>query len=311
MRDDIQSRARGRWTGILAAIGINREHLKNKGGPCPICGGKDRFRFDDRRGDGTWICNRCGAGNGFQMIMRLKTCNFHDAVLLIEKEIGAAPVRLPPPTIEDEGRKERLQAIWTRAAPLEGPDAASRYLASRGIVIKPPPTAVRFIQELPYYDGKIRTYFPTMIAKVVAPDNSSATLHRTFLNEQGTKAFVLGDKCKMLMPGKIPTGGAVRLGPADETLGVAEGIETALSAAQLHHMTVWACLSAGALLKWQPPESTRRIVIFGDRDESFCGQMTSYSLAYRLKTMRRMLTIEVAFPSGQFKDFNDELRACC
>jgi putative DNA primase/helicase len=114
----------------------------------------------------------------------------------------------------------------------------------------------------------------------------------------------------MLFPGKIPVGGAVRLGPADVKMGVAEGIETALSAAQLFGFSVWACLSAGALVKWEPPPGARSIVIFGDRDESFCGQMTSYSLAYRLKTMYRSLTeIEVRFPVDGFGDFNDQLCA--
>ena len=31
---------------------------ERKAGPCPLCAeGKDRFRFDDREGKGTWICN--------------------------------------------------------------------------------------------------------------------------------------------------------------------------------------------------------------------------------------------------------------
>jgi putative DNA primase/helicase len=307
---EIKARARGRWQGILAAIGIHREQLQNKHGPCPLCGGKDRFRFDDLQGDGTWICNRCGSGDGFSLVRKLKGVDFLGAVELIEREIGAAPVRLPKPTQEDPGRRDRLQSIWTHAVPLSGPDTASRYLASRGITIKPPANAVRFVADLPYYDGKIRAYFPTMIAKVVAPDNSAATLHRTYLDKSGTKAFVLGDKCKMLFPGKIPVGGAVRLGPVQGRMGVAEGIETALSAAQLFGISVWACLSAAALMKWEPPPGVRQIVIFGDRDDSFCGQMTSYSLAYRLKTMYRSLTeIEVHFPAGNFGDFNDQLCA--
>ncbi|EGJ8043042.1 DNA primase, partial [Escherichia coli] len=40
--------ARGHWSSILPALGVNV--LKNRHQPCPVCAGKDRFRFDDREG---------------------------------------------------------------------------------------------------------------------------------------------------------------------------------------------------------------------------------------------------------------------
>ena len=45
--------ASGRWHGILTALGVPQEFLTGKHGPCPICGGKDRFRFDNKNGRGT------------------------------------------------------------------------------------------------------------------------------------------------------------------------------------------------------------------------------------------------------------------
>ena len=57
-------RARGRWREILPLFGIAPHFLVNKHGPCPICGGKDRFRFDDKDGSGSYFCNVCRAGNG-------------------------------------------------------------------------------------------------------------------------------------------------------------------------------------------------------------------------------------------------------
>lgn len=40
------SHALGHWPRILPALGI--QVLKNRHQPCPVCGGSDRFRFDDR-----------------------------------------------------------------------------------------------------------------------------------------------------------------------------------------------------------------------------------------------------------------------
>ena len=40
--------AKGRWKEILPALGIDPKFLQNRHGPCPICGGDDRFRWDDR-----------------------------------------------------------------------------------------------------------------------------------------------------------------------------------------------------------------------------------------------------------------------
>ena len=39
--------AQGRWREILSALGIDESYLRTKPGPCPICGGKDRFRWDN------------------------------------------------------------------------------------------------------------------------------------------------------------------------------------------------------------------------------------------------------------------------
>lgn len=80
-REDIplKDRARGRWHGILQALGVDRQFLNDKHGPCPVCGGKDRFRFDDRDHRGTFFCSFCGAGDGVTLVMRVKGLDFKTA----------------------------------------------------------------------------------------------------------------------------------------------------------------------------------------------------------------------------------------
>jgi len=78
------SASRHRWEEILFQLGIDLPRL-NKHGPCPCCGGKDRFRFDDKDGRGTWFCNQCGNGDGLDLIVKVKKCNPLQATKLISE----------------------------------------------------------------------------------------------------------------------------------------------------------------------------------------------------------------------------------
>ncbi len=65
--------ARGRWGEVLGRLGINGALLRPTHGPCPGCGGRDRFRFDDQNGEGTFLCSQGGqgnlAGNGLALLL--------------------------------------------------------------------------------------------------------------------------------------------------------------------------------------------------------------------------------------------------
>ncbi len=50
--EDLRELCRGRWPSIFHSLGINFR-MDGKHGPCPFCGGKDRFRFSDKDGYGT------------------------------------------------------------------------------------------------------------------------------------------------------------------------------------------------------------------------------------------------------------------
>jgi putative DNA primase/helicase len=70
-RHQTLDRAHDRWPEILSRFGIDRRFLRNRHGPCPVCGGKDRFRFDDLHGSGSHYCNQCGASRGHGAGIRL------------------------------------------------------------------------------------------------------------------------------------------------------------------------------------------------------------------------------------------------
>src|SRR5215467_14624886 len=82
-------RARGRWREILPLFGIDSRFLKNKHGPCPLCGGKDRFRFDDKNGEGTYYCNQCGPGPGVMLLRKKHRWDHATACREIERILGS------------------------------------------------------------------------------------------------------------------------------------------------------------------------------------------------------------------------------
>lgn len=57
----VRDLSRGRWHTILGKLGYTVSSDPKAHTPCPICGGTDRFRFDDIDGKGTYICSQ---GNG-------------------------------------------------------------------------------------------------------------------------------------------------------------------------------------------------------------------------------------------------------
>lgn len=307
LHEPLKDRAIGRWPSILSAVGVGSHHLKNKHGPCPMCGGKDRFRFDDKGGRGTWICSQCGAGDGIELVKRFLGTDFKTAAVEIEKHVGSAPVMRISGQVENDGRtRDEMIAMWKRGRPISLDDAAGRYLNLRtGLRSFPPSSCLRFSPDERYTEAKARpTWHPTMLALIQPSDaaiasGEKAALHRTYLSPEGGKAEVLSPR-KMM--GSVPSGAAVRLMECDDTLGIAEGIETALSAAEIFNVPTWAALNAGLLERWTPPASVRTVFVFGDNDVSNTGQAAAYTLAARLKTKGIEVFVELP-PRGQ--DWND------
>lgn len=309
-REPIWDRARGRWPGILTALGVPAKALRNKHGPCPVCGGKDRFRFDDKGGNGTFICSQCGAGNGVKLVQMLKGgCDFKTAAQEIEKHVGSAAVMSTDKgqRQDDQKRRDEMSALWKRAKAITLDDAAGFYLNARTGITAFPKNLRQVADERYAEDGVRPTWHPAMIARVDPSDTARAAgeraaIHCTYLNAEGGKADV-GSPRKMM--GAMPTGAAVRLMPHENVLGIAEGIETAISASILFDVPVWAALTADLLQAWEPPAGVETVMVFGDNDHSLTGQAAAFTLGRRLKAKR--LSAFVELPQRMGSDWNDVL----
>jgi putative DNA primase/helicase len=285
-------RATGRWREILPQLGIKTRFLVNRHGPCPLCGGKDRFRWDDRDGTGSYYCNQCGPGPGILLVRKLRGWDHATACRAIDEIIG----RDPPPQREPEQlsrrREKSAEHLLAEAA---DHTIVRRYLTSRGLHTFP--NVLLGHRRLAYLeDGRFIGHLPAMLAPVVGPDGELRSVHRTYLGA------VPGKRKKLLST--VGTGAAIRLFEPTDQLGIAEGIETAIAAHELFGVPTWATISASIMEGFEPPAVVQRLVIFGDNDSKFGGQKSAYTLAHRL---HRELVVEVKIPTEPGTDWLDVL----
>lgn len=300
-----RSRARGKWNGILKELGVPDKALTGKHGPCPICqAGKDRFRFDNKDGYGSWICNQCGSGDGIDLAMKITGKPFKVVAALIDEMVGGIRAQSPALPLNDEWMRRLKCEVINQAQPLAEGDLVAVYLRGRGLVVPPFPSALQFVARLNDGDGALR---PCMVASIRDQQGRGVSLHRTFLTSDGTRKAEMASPRK-LMPGSLPKGVSVRLADFQEgePLGIAEGIETALSASALFGMPVWAALDASKLEGWRPPRGCKAITIFGDNDRNYTGQRAAYGLARRLTNEGMQVQVEIPKPPGA--DWNDILK---
>ena len=295
MRETV-SNAFGRWPGILQAMGMDAKFLRDVHGPCPLCAGKDRWRFDDK-GNGMWFCSKCGAGDGFQLLQKWRGWTFKEAADEVDKVLGTVTIPEATPKQERTAEDKRafMRALWKASRPIQDGDPAWAYLARRCGDIRGLVGDLRYHPALKHAaDGGMH---PALLSPMGWDGQRFNGVHRTYLTPDGRKASV--DPVRM----SYGDMGAIRLGPAAECMGIAEGIETALCAAIRSGLPVWSAVCANGLESWDPPQVAQRIVIFGDNDANFVGQAAAFALAKRL--MGKGLEVRVEIPPVVGSDWAD------
>ena len=303
MSDTMQA-AIGRWAGILEHFGIDAMYLRNVHQSCPLCqDGKDRWRWDDKDGRGTFYCTHCGSGDGMKLLMQWKGWTFAEAAKQVDAIIGNIPVQTVRAKPDAADRLARIGNSLKSAAGSINP--VRLYLRSRHIETLPG-DALRLIPSMRYYeDGKHIGDYPAMVAPVLSSDGTLATYHVTYLTTEGRKAPVTAQK--KLISSVGDSGPAIRLSPIKAHIGVAEGIETALAVTALYGFPCWAVINASLMEQFIPPQGVRAVSICADHDANFTGQKSAYTLANRLDMSG--YRARVLIPQTEGQDFADVLAA--
>ncbi|MBI3453991.1 MAG: toprim domain-containing protein [Rhodospirillales bacterium] len=332
----------------LVEIVRRRTALKLKNGThqglCPFHReGTPSFHVYD---DGHYHCFGCGAhGDLFKFVMTTERLSFREAMERLETEgklavaAGSTVARQRERVLraELERRADMTLAagrVWQQSVPLGPGDPAWLYLEGRGIEmarIAPAlsPDVLRFHPGLSHKDfigahGQPLKKWPGLVARVVDAGERFLGVHRTYLDPPDGRGVVrrsddIKRGCQKMSLGPVACG-AIRLFPvpASGPLGLAEGIEDALSVTQLIGPPCWSCLDAGKLAAVRLPFEVGAVAIYADKDQpqvdegrEWAPEGIGLKRARQLKARleRDGVKVRIFVAAGECKDFNDELTA--
>ncbi|WAH51792.1 toprim domain-containing protein [Pseudescherichia vulneris] len=283
----------GHWPRILPALGV--KVIKNRHQACPVCGGSDRFRFDDKEGRGTWFCNRCGAGDGLKLVEKVFGVSASEAAGKVDALTGnlppVAPEVIAVAEAETDAGRKAAAAMAVKLMKKTHTATGNAYLAHKGF-----PDHECLTLTDTHKTGGV-TYCAGDLA-VPLYDDKSALVNVQLIRlvgDKGIKRTLKGGQVKgawHIIEGQKQTG---------KRLWIAEGYATALTVHHLTGETVMVALSSVNLLSLASLARQKypacQIVLAADRDLNGDGQSKAAAAAGACEGV-------VALPSV-FGDWND------
>ncbi|EAA5652766.1 primase-helicase zinc-binding domain-containing protein [Salmonella enterica subsp. enterica] len=262
----------GHWPNILPALGV--KVIKNRHQACPVCGGSDRFRFDDKEGRGTWFCNQCGAGDGLKLVEKVFGVTPSEAAGRVNAVTGnlspVAPEVIAAAETETNADRQAAAALAVRLMEKTRPATGNAYLTRKGF-----PGRECLTLTTTHKTGGV-TF---RAGDVVVPlyDNTGALVNLQLINADGLKRTLKGGQvkgaCNIIEEQK----------QAGKRLWIAEGYATALTVHHLTGETVMVALSSVNLLSLaslaRQKHPACQIVLAADRDLNGDGQTKAAAAA--------------------------------
>jgi hypothetical protein len=289
-----QARALGLLTVLRRHSNVKlRKQRRELVGPCPRCGGTDRFAI---RGE-LFNCRGCGTGGRgpIDLEIFLSGGEFVDAVKRLAGEADARLKHAPPVKVAKAGGSEyaaeqhrKAAWLWSQRRPTAGTPAEA-YLRRRGITCASPPTLGFLPPSKPEHHPAMIAAFALVLDEpepgILGRPRAVQSVHLTLLKPDGSgKADVAKPKLMVGSPGELP----IVLAPSTDLLGLAvtEGIEDALTVYAATGLGVWAAAAAGRMPKLAPlVPSIEAVTIYAHDDQA--GREGAHALAQALARRNR------------------------
>ncbi|MBW2187326.1 MAG: toprim domain-containing protein [Deltaproteobacteria bacterium] len=318
----VKAASQGRWSEILAAANI---HVSlNQHQPCPACGGKDRFRYDDRHGNGDYYCNKCEPGDGLALIMKTNGWGFDETLTFVAGVIGfsfgkevntVSPTRNKPfkakPTFSaDSPNSYALKEIQRiRNTATTDTDRIQKYYLHRGIGCTLSSSYNRFLaSEKEPETGK---FYPCSVYPIRTANGEVLGYQKIFLDDKSDgKAPVSNPKrmTQKIYDGSY-TGCSVWLAKPDGKLLIVEGVESGLAVALMTGEAVWCSLTSSMMKNLIVPSYVKVVEIWADNDENKTGEHAAQILCDRLKSEGRLCRVVLPPTVGDWLDVLNNKKA--
>lgn len=289
----------GRWAEVFEHFNLPpidpRKHYQ---GECPVCKKIGKLRIDDKDGKGTYVCVH-GAGDGWKLLQEVTGQDFKYLAKEVDRIIGN---QFDSPTPVQKTNKAAEERIKFLSLPqLKGTDA-ERYLNSRGIY-QMPRSGCRFSNG--EYDTDEKRLIPCIYSIASNEYGEPVFKHLTYL-ENGDKAKIDTQR-KMFTILENHGSVSIKLQTATTILGIAEGIETALSASHIYKIPTWAAINATLLKKFRAPTGVCELYIFADNDKNGTGLAAAFECGRaNILANNDIKNVYIRWPQ-KVNDFNDLL----
>jgi putative DNA primase/helicase len=280
-------------TDILALAERLGSKLKRAGaseyvGPCPVCGGKDRFGVNIKKQ--VWNCRGCGkGGDAIGLAQHAGGATFAEAVAALSGETLAcfksSPRKRNPIDEDDDVRRRRETArwLWAQRGPLAR-SIAEIYLREARRYEGPLPATLGFLR--PFKD-----YPPSLIAAFAMPEEAEPGVLRAPVDVDAVQLIALkpdgsGKASVEIQKRTIGAhkGVPIVVAPPNDLLAISihEGVEDALSAHEATGVGAWAPGGASFLphLADAVPTYVETVTVVAHSDEA--GRIGARELARRL-----------------------------
>lgn len=272
---------------ILADRGVN---ISKKHTDCPLCGSKNKFRWNWWNGSLNWICV-CGQGDVIRYIEETENKSFLQVAREIEEKYG-----LKKDLIDIPKRKSVVLPFEKTTG-----TTAGRYLKNRGIKLIPE-TSVGHISN--QYHHESNQNFDCMYSIATDHRMNPSQAHRTFLQND----WKIPDKPRKLEKINSSENVSVKMFPMDSALGIGEGIESCLSASQVYSIPTWASLNTAFLRKFRAPVGVKVLFVFADNDSHGAGLAAAFECGNKnILCKNDVIRVVIRWPEKG--DFNDHLNS--